>query len=90
MMSGDDAICVRAYVKKRYQCALVVDQKVYLLKGTSEELNGFADQRVTVAGMLYAKALRVDPVKREDGAADKGQVIQRYSKSSSPGASDIT
>ena len=63
MMSGDDAICVRGCVKKRYQCALIVDQKVYLLKGTREELNRFADQRVTVASMPYAKALRVDSVK---------------------------
>jgi hypothetical protein len=63
MMSGNDAKCVRTCVHNGSQYALVVDQKIYPLKGTSEELDKFAGQRVTISGTLDATVLQVASVK---------------------------
>jgi hypothetical protein len=68
MMSGDDAKCVRTCVNNGSQYALVVGPKIYDLKGTSEELDNLAGQRVTVTGMLDATVLRVASVKLADVA----------------------
>jgi hypothetical protein len=63
MMSGDDAKCARTCVQNGAQYALVVDQKIYSLKGTSEELDKLAGQRVTITGTLDATVLQVASVK---------------------------
>lgn len=62
MMSGDDAKCVRTCVKKGSQYALVVDQKIYSIKGTTAQLDKLAGQRVTITGTVDDTGLKVASV----------------------------
>jgi hypothetical protein len=66
MMTGNDAKCVRSCVKNGSEYALVVDQRIYPLRGTSAELDEFAGQKVTAIGMLEAGVFQVVSVKRAD------------------------
>jgi DNA/RNA endonuclease YhcR with UshA esterase domain len=62
MMSGDDAKCARSCIKNGTQYALVAGDKVYPLKGRSEELNRFVAQSITVKGSLVDSVLVVSSV----------------------------
>jgi hypothetical protein len=51
MMPGKpDSECVRACVKAGSKYALLVGDKVYILKGDAKQLDSFAGKRVKVAG----------------------------------------
>ena len=62
MMSGDDPKCTRSCIKGGSQYALVVSNKVYQLKGKSEELDKLAGQQVTVKGSLDDSVLNITAV----------------------------
>jgi len=52
MMSADDAHCTRSCVKGGSQYVLIVEDKIYPLKGKPEDLERLAAQKVTVSGDL--------------------------------------
>ena len=62
MMSGDDPKCVRSCIKGGAQHALVVNNKVYPLKGKPQELDKLAGQEATVKGSLDDSILNVASV----------------------------
>jgi hypothetical protein len=62
MMSGDAAKCVRSCIKGGAQFALVVGDKVYPLKGRSEELDRLIAQNITVKGSIVDSVLVVSSI----------------------------
>lgn len=62
MMAGNNAKCTRECVKMGSSYALVVGDKVYVLKGHDSELSNLAGQTVTVKGNLAGTTLNVASV----------------------------
>jgi hypothetical protein len=62
MMAGNSAKCTRECVKMGSSYALVVGDKVYVLKGHDSELSNLAGQAVTVKGTLAGTTLNVASV----------------------------
>lgn len=71
MISGDDARCVRTCVKSGSQYALVVDDKVYALDGSRDELDKVAGQKAALTGILSNSTLKVTSAKPAQAGAVK-------------------
>ena len=62
MKDATAAQCTRASVKKGSDFALVIDGKVYTLKGDKVQLDKFAGQNVTVKGTVAGSTVTVESI----------------------------
>ena len=67
MMPGhSEADCTRACVKAGSKYALVVGDKVYVLKGDPKQIGEFAGKKVAVTGDLIKGSLAVQSISEEE------------------------
>jgi len=63
MMPGkNEAECTRACIKEGSNYALIVGDKVYVLKGKTDGLDAFAGKTATVTGTLKGQTMTVSTV----------------------------